>query len=175
MSSRLKQDDKALAELETLISGIKFNGNDADIVKRASQLSTMLADYNAQEIHYRLDRLYLEAIQSEPLKSSHTTPESETIAALEEELESLYPEIEILAEMSTKQQYHDPILREIHNQHSHLRAASEEKLERVCSHLHQQTLRISIVKNLPGPRCAHRHDSLERIPHQAAQPTRVLM
>lgn len=97
----------------------------------------MLADYNAEEIHYRLDRLYLEAIQSGPSKANQTAPGSETIAALREELESLYPEIEILAEMSTKQQFHEPILREIHNQHSQLRAASEEKLERVGSHLHQ--------------------------------------
>jgi hypothetical protein len=134
LSSRLKQDDKVLTDLETLISGVRSNGNDAETVKRAGQLSTMLADYNAEEIHYRLDRLYLETIQSEsrPSKSSEIGTESETIAALEEELESLYPEIEILAEMSTKQQFHEPILREIHNQQSQLRAASEEKLERVC-------------------------------------------
>lgn len=57
---------------------------------------------------------------------------------MEEELESLYPEIEILAEMSVKQQFHEPILREIHNQHSQLRAASSEKLERVRFPLHSQ-------------------------------------
>ncbi|GLI80673.1 hypothetical protein PoHVEF18_009030 [Penicillium ochrochloron] len=129
LSSRLKQDDKVLTDLETLISGIKYNGNDADTVKRASQLSAMLADYSAEEIHYRLDRLYLETIQSKPSKSSQIGTESGTIAALEEELESLYPEIEILAEMSTKQQFHEPILREIHNQHNQLQATSKEKLE----------------------------------------------
>ncbi|KAJ5151005.1 uncharacterized protein N7482_010257 [Penicillium canariense] len=128
LSTRLKQDDKILAGLETLISDIKSNSNDAATVKRTSQLGAMLADYNAEEIHYRLDRLYLETILSGPSTSCQNVTEGETITALEEELESLYPEIEILAEMSTKQQFHEPILREIHHQHSQLRAASEEKL-----------------------------------------------
>ncbi|OKP10995.1 hypothetical protein PENSUB_3516 [Penicillium subrubescens] len=143
LSSQLKQDDKVLADIETLITGIKSNGNDAETVERASQLSVMLADYNAEEIHYRLDRLYLEtihheSIQSRPSKSSQIGTESETVAALEEELESLYPEIEILAEMSTKQQFHEPILREIHNQHNQLHATSKEKLERVRFPLHRK-------------------------------------
>ncbi|CEJ60870.1 hypothetical protein PMG11_09425 [Penicillium brasilianum] len=139
LSSRLKQDDKVLDELETLISGVKSNGTDASTVKRASQLSAILADYNAEEIHHRLDRLYLETILSGPSKASQTSTEDENIAALQEELESLYPEIEILAEMSTKQQFHEPILREIHNQHSQLRAASEEKLERALDVLIDMT------------------------------------
>ncbi|KAJ5368798.1 uncharacterized protein N7496_008558 [Penicillium cataractarum] len=139
LSTRLKQDDKVLAELETLISGIKSNGNDAATVKRAGQLSSMLADYNAEEIHYRLDRLYLETILSGPPKASQTITEDQNIAALQDELESLYPEIEILAEMSTKQQFHEPILREIQNQHTQLRAASEEKLERALDVLIDMT------------------------------------
>ncbi|KAF3392557.1 Vacuolar cation/proton exchanger 2 [Penicillium rolfsii] len=144
LSSRLKQDDKVLTDLEALVSGIKSHSNDADTVQRASQLSGILADYNAEEIHYRLDRLYLETIhlgitQSGPSKSNHIDTESDTIAALEEELESLYPEIEILAEMSTKQQFHEPILREIHNKHSQLRATSSEKLERALDILTDMT------------------------------------
>jgi hypothetical protein len=106
----------------------------------------MLADYSAEEIHYRLDRLYLETIQSKPSKSGQIGTESGTIAALEEELESLYPEIEILAEMSTKQQFHEPILREIHNQHNQLQATSKEKLERVrLWHPRQYTVPILTI------------------------------
>ena len=92
----------------------------------------MLADCTAGEIRYRLDRLYLEAIQNSE-QDTRQMVDSETIATLEEELESLYPEIEILAEISTKQQFYEPILREIHNEHSQLRAASQQKLERVRS------------------------------------------
>lgn len=91
----------------------------------------MLADYTAEEIHYRLDRLYLEAIQAGKSGGGQTASGDETIAALREELESLYPEIGVLADMSTKQQFHEPILREMHNEHGQLRAASQQKLEQV--------------------------------------------
>lgn len=111
---------------------VKTNGHDASTVKRAANLRETLADYSAKEIHYRLDRLYIESIGAgEARDLSYTQSEAETISALEEELESLYPEIEILAEMSTKQQFHEPILREIHNEHNQLRVTSQHKLEQV--------------------------------------------
>jgi hypothetical protein len=125
----LKQDDKALAGLETLISSIKYRGNDASTVKHTSHLSAMLSDYAAEEIHYRLDRLYLETIQAGG--SNSDAIDEATNTALEEEVESLYLEIEILAEMSTRQQFLEPILRELQNEHSQLRVASQEKLEQV--------------------------------------------
>jgi hypothetical protein len=132
LSTRLKQDDKTLAGLETLVSGIKYRGNDASTVTRTNDLSAMLADYVAEEIRYRLDRLYLEAVQAGGTVAK--APAGETIAALEEELESLYPEIGILAEMSVRQQFNEPILREIQNEHGKLRVASQESLEQVrCS------------------------------------------
>lgn len=117
--------------MESTISETKSSGNDASTVKRATYLSEALAEYNAREIHYRLDRLYLEGIQDEDVNHSQGTG-NETVDSLEDELESLYPEIEILAQMATKQQFLEPILREIHEQHSHLRAASQLKLEHVC-------------------------------------------
>lgn len=131
LSTQLKQDDKVLASLETLISSTKSNRSDASTVKRTADLSAMLAETTAQEIHYRLDRLYLETIQTSNSDYGQAAVENETFSALEEELESLYPEIEILAEMSTKQQYHEPILREIHHEHGQRRAASQQRLETV--------------------------------------------
>lgn len=132
LSTRLKHDDRILGILENLMPEVKSNGNDAFTVKRAAHLSEILADHSAEEIHYRLDRLYLESIGAGEAKDlNYTQAEAETILALEEELESLYPEIEILAEMSTKQQFHEPILREIHNEHSQLRVTSQHKLEQV--------------------------------------------
>lgn len=112
------------------MSGIKVRGNNASTVKRTNHLSTMLSGYVAEEIHYRLDRLYLENIHAD---IACNTLDETTTTALEEELESLYPEIELLAEMSTRQQFHEPILRELRNEHGHLREASQEKLEQVHS------------------------------------------
>lgn len=106
------------------------------MAKRTEQLGAMLAEYVGEEIHYRLDRLYLESLLAGQVKSSNGTGESgergeEELAALGEELESLYPEIDVLAEMSTKQQFSEPILRELQNRHSQLRHTSHKKLEYV--------------------------------------------
>lgn len=128
LSTLLKQDDKSLTSLEALMSSIKVRGNNAATVKRTSHLSAMLSDYVAEEIHYRLDRLYLETIQTDGGSSALNRGAS---AALEEELESLYPEIDLLAAISTRQQFHAPILQELQNEHGQLRAVSQEKIEQV--------------------------------------------
>lgn len=132
----MKEDDRILAGLEKLASGIDSTGNDASVAKRTEQLGAMLAEYVGEEIHYRLDRLYLESLLAGQVKSSNGTGESgergeEELVALGEELESLYPEIDVLAEMSTKQQFSEPILRELQNRHSQLRHTSHRKLEYV--------------------------------------------
>ncbi|KAJ5170681.1 uncharacterized protein N7500_003464 [Penicillium coprophilum] len=150
LSTRLKQDDKVLARLETLISSIKYRGNDASTVKRANHLSATLSDYVAEEIHYRLDRLYLETIHAG--SSDPDAKDEPTSIALEEELESLYPEIEILAEMSTRQQFHEPILRELQNEHDQLRVASQEKLEQALDMLIEMTLSKQDLTNQLGVR-----------------------
>ncbi|KAJ5674888.1 uncharacterized protein N7477_004822 [Penicillium maclennaniae] len=152
LSAQLKQDDKVLASLESLISGTKSNGSDASAVKRTADLSAMLAETTAQEIHYRLDRLYLETIQWSMSDYSQEAVENDTLLALEEELESLYPEIEVLAEMSTKQQYHEPILQEIHHEHGQRRAASQQKLEQTLDILIDMTLSRQTLTNQLGER-----------------------
>ena len=133
LTTRLKEDDRVLAGLERLASGIKSTGNDASVAKKTEQLGAVLAEYITEEIHCRLDRLYLDSIQADQVESSQATPEHEgdELAALGEELESLYPEIEVLAEMSTRQQFSEPVLRELQNRHDQLRNASHTKLEYV--------------------------------------------
>ncbi|KAJ5591741.1 uncharacterized protein N7459_002110 [Penicillium hispanicum] len=140
LSTRLKQDDKTLASLEESAAGIKSTGNNASTVKRAAHLSAMLADHTSEEIHYRLDRLYLEAVQESSPAPHNLTTMNVSITALEEELGSLYSEIEILAEMTTKQRFHEPILREIHNEHNQLHAASQQKMEQMLDILIGMTL-----------------------------------
>lgn len=136
LTTRLKEDDRILTGLENLASGINSNGDDATVAKRTEQLGAMLAEYVAEEIHYRLDRMYLESVLAGQATSGQPVEESneheqEELVALGEELESLYPEIDVLAEMSTKQQFSEPILRELQNRHGQLRNASHGKLEYV--------------------------------------------
>ncbi|KAJ5888797.1 hypothetical protein N7495_008838 [Penicillium taxi] len=149
LSTQLKQDDQVLARLETIMSGVKSNRGDASTVKRAAHLSSLLANYSASEIHCRLDRLYLEALHFGGSSIQPSTDESVDI--LEQELESLYPEIEILAQMSTEQEFHDPVLREIYNEHSILGANSQQKLEQVHDALIDMTRsKQTWVKELVG-------------------------
>ena len=87
----------------------------------------------AGEIQHRLDRLYLETVQKVHgvMQDETTQADSDVSEALEEELGSLYSEIGILAELSTRQQLVDPIHREIQSQHGALCASSNQKLHLV--------------------------------------------
>lgn len=95
-------------------------------------LATKLSEYLAEEVHCRLDRIYLETAQSgSSTANGDTEDDAGLIASLEEELDSLYPEIGVLAEMSTQQTFKGPILRELKNRHGQLQSTTEEKLDYV--------------------------------------------
>lgn len=135
LTSRLKEDDRKLANMEDLASQIDSVGNDSLIMKKASQLSDILAEYVAEELYHRLDRLYLASIQSDQTDSNELPADGdEAVAALEGDLESLYQEVDVLAQMSTTQQFNKPISRELHNRRSHQHAASYKTLDFVCMH-----------------------------------------
>ncbi|KAG2418654.1 hypothetical protein HFD88_001755 [Aspergillus terreus] len=141
LSARLKEDDRILADLEKVASGITPTGDDASIVKRTSELGALLSQCVAEEIQCRLDRLYLEtlSIDQEDPDCGPSAVNNEAILALEEELESLYSEIEVLAEISTKQQFSEPILRELQNHHGQMRIASHEKLDHILHAMIEMT------------------------------------
>ncbi|GLA58645.1 hypothetical protein AtubIFM55763_004030 [Aspergillus tubingensis] len=141
LTARFKEDDRLIANLERLASGIETSQQDENSAKIASERCTALAQCLADEIRCRLDRLYLESIQA-GLMIARTEPapaENEPLAALEEELESLYPEIEILAEMSTKQQFAEPIIGELSSHHEELQNASHETLDYVLDVVSEMT------------------------------------
>ncbi|RDW90877.1 uncharacterized protein DSM5745_02652 [Aspergillus mulundensis] len=131
LTVRLKDNDKLLSDIEALASGVKSFDGDASTMKRTTELSSILSKYVAEEIYCRLDRLYLEKLLdgSKSVSDVPTDKDTETVAGLEQETDSLYPEIDILAEMSTKQQFVEPILRQLRNHHGQLRIASHQKLD----------------------------------------------
>ena len=102
-------------------------------MKKASQLNEALVEYTAEELCCRLDRLYLDAIRTSDLNSDNLLiNKDEAMATLEENLESLYLEIDVLAQMSTNQQFNEPILRELQKQRGHERNVSHNILKYVC-------------------------------------------
>ncbi|QRD92013.1 hypothetical protein F9C07_2062802 [Aspergillus flavus] len=142
LAAWLKEDDRALADLERLGSGIGPTGDDASVVKRTSELSTILAHYLAEEIQYRLDRVYLENLRVGQTKASQNLDgvADEVSIALERELESLYPEIDMLAEMYTKQQYNAPISRALQKHHDQLHISSFQKFNYILDLVAGMTL-----------------------------------
>lgn len=131
VTSKLKDDDRTLQQFEKLASGLDSSEEEKEMSERAVNLTSKLAEYIAAEVHCRLDRIYLETLQSGSAPSSGMEDEADMIASLEDELDSLYPEIGLLAHVSTQQQYKDPILRELRNRRGKLQSTSEEKLDNV--------------------------------------------
>ncbi|KAL4925894.1 uncharacterized protein BDV17DRAFT_294019 [Aspergillus undulatus] len=139
LTTRLKENDTLLLDLEGLAAGVKSSDSDASIMKRTSELSTVLAQYVAEEIYCRLDRMYLEKILDARKAAFSSGKDAETAAGLEQEMESLYSEIDILAEMSTKQQFVEPILRQLQNHHGQLRIASHQKYDLILETITEMT------------------------------------
>ncbi|KAE8145801.1 hypothetical protein BDV25DRAFT_163826 [Aspergillus avenaceus] len=151
LTARVKEDDRKFASVERLASGVKPIGDDAFILEQASGLSTILAQCVAEGIQYRLDRVYIEAILAGQLANiqGRNEAESKISAALERELDSLYPEIDILSEMSAKQQFTEPILRELQNHHGQLYNVSHHKLNHIVDMVSEMTLSMeSLTKAL---------------------------
>ncbi|GAQ06919.1 hypothetical protein ALT_4240 [Aspergillus lentulus] len=150
LAVRVKDDDRTLADLEQSASGIQVTTDDASITKRASELGSLLAEYVADEIHCRLDRLYLECVKAGRADTADraTETEEEALITLGDELESLYPEIDILAEMSTRQLFNEPILRELQNVHGQLRMASHKRLENILDTIVGMTSSIGSLGEL---------------------------
>jgi hypothetical protein len=176
LTTRLKENDQLLSDMEKLAVGVKASDDDAMIMKRTSELSRVLAQYIAEEIYCRLDRLYLEKILdgSKTVSDAPTKKESEAVTGLEEEMDSLYPEINILAEISTKQQFVEPILRELQNHNGQLRIASHQKLDHVGllpsnSPYHLLTVSLSDSWN------HHGYDDIFRKPYYELARSRVVL
>ncbi|KAL5688943.1 hypothetical protein EMGR_000341 [Emarellia grisea] len=102
LAARVKDDDRILANLAQSAFRIQVTTDDVSITKRATDLGSLLAEYVADEIHCRLDRLYLESVKAGLANTADkaTATEEEALMTLGDELESLYPEIDILAQMS---------------------------------------------------------------------------
>ncbi|KAE8379521.1 hypothetical protein BDV26DRAFT_291249 [Aspergillus bertholletiae] len=142
LAAWLKEDDRVLVGLQQLGSGIGPTTGDATAVKWTAELSTILAHCLAEEIQCRLDRVYLENLRVGQFKTKQNFNGTwdEALIALEGELESLYPEIDILAEMYTKQQYTTPISRALQNHHNQLHIDSHKKLNYILDLIAEMTL-----------------------------------
>ncbi len=75
-------------------------------------MTSRLIKYTVEGVRTRLDRVYLENLNSSTTLNGHESDPKE-VNGLQEELESLYSEILPVAQMSAEQQYLEPALRTI--------------------------------------------------------------
>lgn len=110
----LHSDDRLLASLQKL--GWELETEDPEEqegVNKLRDICARLIKYTVEGIRTRMDRLYLESIQSfKPSSDNERAPQDE-VKALQEELESLYSEILPVAQMSVEQQHLEPSLRSL--------------------------------------------------------------
>lgn len=86
---------------------------ETETVSQLRETCARLIKYNVECIRTRLDRSYLESLQSSSASRSETRASGEEISALQEELESLYSEILPVAQMSVEQQWLEPSLKSL--------------------------------------------------------------
>lgn len=129
VASKLKNDDRRLAAAESLAADLESSREDGLLLQRAGELAGTLAQLRSEEIYTRLDRIYLESLSE---SSSTGQPAEEEISLLEQDLDSLYPEIEVLAQMAARQQYEQPIICEVQRGRQEMTQSIEEKLGLVC-------------------------------------------
>ncbi|RWQ93808.1 hypothetical protein C8Q69DRAFT_509030 [Paecilomyces variotii] len=158
VTARLKDDDRTLQKLEGLLSRLGSDDEDRAAGKRATELTSRLSGYVSEEIQCRLDRLYMETINSTSESSAFNGAggEDEVLLALQEELESLYPEITVLSDISAKQQFSDPIQRELENHHGNMYSASEKKLSHILDILSEMTMSTQDIRERLRDRQSYR-------------------
>lgn len=109
----LKADDKLLSSLQKLAGELDpGSSEDNDTVARIRDLCARYIKHTVDGVRTKLDRIYLEALNGSVGAEAQGT-NSQEVAELQEELESLYSELLPVAQMSAEQQYLEPALREI--------------------------------------------------------------
>lgn len=115
-------DDKLLASLQKLGWALAApdNADEQQTIGQLRDICLRLIKHTVESVRTKLDRIYLEAVEaaSEADSSGRSSSgrkgdDAAAVAALQDELESLYSEILPVAQMSVDQQYLDPALKAI--------------------------------------------------------------
>lgn len=110
----LQSDDKLLSSLQKLGWELETEDHEeTDTVTQLREICARLIKYTVECIRTKLDRTYLESLESLSKSGSDSQTSMEEIRALQDELESLYSEILPVAQMSVEQQWLEPSLRSL--------------------------------------------------------------
>lgn len=125
------EDDEVLIKAERIMVDSESTEADGQMERRALDLISVLSRLTSEEIRCRLDRLYLEVLLSDSEVVADVSGSKDAKVALEEDLESLYSEIEVLSEMSARQEFGQPMLGELRKNKEYFAHSLEENLDSV--------------------------------------------
>ncbi|PGH17995.1 hypothetical protein AJ80_04616 [Polytolypa hystricis UAMH7299] len=159
VTSRLKQDDKIIESLGKLASSSQSSENDRELRLKVSKLCDELSSYIAEEVHCHLDRVYLEGLKDNVPKTLNGGPgedEQDQLASVNEEINSLYPEIDVLSDMNAQQQLKAPILLALQSQRAEAAGNSEQQLIYILTALEELSLSSEQLAKRLQARQSHR-------------------
>lgn len=110
----LHSDDKLLHSLQKL--GWELDTEDpeeTEAVTKLREICARLIKYTVECIRTKLDRVFLESLESFSQSGAKDKASQEDMTAQQEELEELYSEILPVAQMSVEQQWLEPSLRSL--------------------------------------------------------------
>jgi len=96
------------------------------------ELVSTLSKLISEEVLCRLDRLYLETLLTGGETSGNEVKTEDQVAILEDDLQSLYSEIPVLAEMSARNEFGQRIRKLLQKSNEHMSHSLEDCLEMVC-------------------------------------------
>ncbi|KAL1958100.1 hypothetical protein VTO42DRAFT_5140 [Malbranchea cinnamomea] len=160
VSNMLKEHDNIFYEFEELASRLEEDEDDDLLEKRATNLSVQLGRLMAEEISCRLDRLYFESI-SEGQNQTHSErdeagDQAEQLASLEEEINSLYSEIDVLAQMAAQQNFQSKVSQALRRKRETAGSLSLKQLDRILNCITQLTTSIEQLNERVETRHSHR-------------------
>ncbi|EPE32699.1 hypothetical protein GLAREA_07833 [Glarea lozoyensis ATCC 20868] len=151
----LTADDKLLASLQKLAADLDpINTEDIETMSRIKELSARLIKHTVEGIRTRLDRIYLEALQSSNITADDNNQENQD---LQDELESLYSEILPVAQMSAEQQFLQPALRTMAASSGKSQERAVKAVEYIHSCLTYLNARLSAYQTRTSETRAHNH------------------
>lgn len=138
VTETLKGDDRLLDRLQGLAGNLQpDDGPSRDVItERTKKLSVKLENFLAEEIRCRLDRTFLERglDASDPSVHGHKQDGDDSLERfVEEDLDSLYSEIQAVAHMSVQQSFVVPIMAELEHKQRLNQEHSDAVLDHVCA------------------------------------------
>lgn len=150
VSNVLTADDRALAALNVLTSGSADSTvNTGDAARRLAELTSGLQHFRVQAVKDRLDCTYLRCLDDQPSPPEGEVlphPSPATVTDVQNDLGSLYAEIEDVVTMTVRHEHASPIETALHEIDC-VREREEERVAEqvcICVHFSHDVFKISL-------------------------------